>query len=238
VSRWQAIVFDLDDTLDPERDYVRSGFAAVAAWCESRLGIPEAEARADLQALFDRGVRGTTFDEWLRARQVPSEPWRAQLVDVYREHSPELRCFPGVRERLLALRERHRLGLVSDGLLSVQRRKLAALGLEGCFDAVVFSDEWGRDAWKPSPWPFRIVLERLGVDAARAVYVADNATKDFLGARRVGMGTVWVRRGGGEYASLEPPTPDHAPDRVITDLQALEAVLASFAAPADPLSSR
>src|SRR5262249_29541365 len=194
--------------------------------------IPVAEARADLEALFDRGVRRTTFDEWLRARQLPSTPWVAQLVDVYREHSPTLRCFPGVRPLLEALRPRHRLGLARDGPLAVQRKKLAALGLEGCFDAVVFSDEWGPEAWKPSPRPFRIVLERLGVDAMHAVYVADNATKDFLGARRVGMGTVWVRRPGGEYASLEPPSADHAPDRVITDLESLEPALASFDEPA------
>jgi putative hydrolase of the HAD superfamily len=238
VSGWQAIVFDLDDTLYPERDYVRSGFAAVAAWSESRLGVDAAEGRADLQALFDRGVRGTTFDEWLRARGLPREPWIAQLVDVYRAHEPSLCCFPGVRELLRALGERHRLGLVSDGLLAVQRRKLAALGIEGFFDAVVFSDEGGRAAWKPSPRPFRIVLERLRVPPARAVYVADNAAKDFLGARRAGMGTVWVRRPGGEYASLDPPSADHAPDREIADLSFLNSALDSFAGPVDPPPSR
>jgi FMN phosphatase YigB (HAD superfamily) len=96
---------------------------------------------------------------------------------------------------------------VSDGHLAVQERKLAALGLAGYFDAIVWSDEWGRGAWNPSPRPFEVVLARLGVDAARAIYVADNVTKDFLGARRWGMATIWVRRPGGEYASRDPPHP-------------------------------
>jgi hypothetical protein len=40
VSGWRAIVFDLDDTLYPERDYVLRGFRAVAAWSDPNLGIP------------------------------------------------------------------------------------------------------------------------------------------------------------------------------------------------------
>jgi FMN phosphatase YigB (HAD superfamily) len=35
---WQGIVFDLDDTLYPERGYVLSGFKAVASCAEARLG--------------------------------------------------------------------------------------------------------------------------------------------------------------------------------------------------------
>jgi putative hydrolase of the HAD superfamily len=231
VSRWKAIVFDLDDTLYPEQQYVLSGFQAVAAWAEGRLGIPADQGYAELKLLFDRGVRGNTFDQWLQARSLPSEPLLEKLVQVYREHEPTLQTFPGVIELLRSLCERYRLGLVSDGHLSVQRRKLAALRLAGYFDAIVFSDEWGPTAWKPSRKPFEIVLQRLALDAPRGIYVADNATKDFLGARRCGMATIWVRRPAGEYASLDPPTAEHAPDRVITCLSSLEQVVASLPEP-------
>jgi putative hydrolase of the HAD superfamily len=116
--------------------------------------------------------------------------------------------------------------LVSDGHLAVQRRKLAALGLAHHFDAVVFSDEWGREAWKPSLVPFMAVLERLGVEASEAVYVGDNPAKDFLGARRAGMFAVRVCRPGGEYARLEPPTAQHAPHRIVTSLVEVGPVIA------------
>jgi putative hydrolase of the HAD superfamily len=225
VTRWQAVVFDLDDTLYPEQSYVLSGFRAVARWAEVALGIPAATAYRELETLFLSGVRGTTFDRWLQSHDldyslVPT------LVSVYRDHRPALAPFPGVPELLARLGQRYRLGLVSDGYLAVQRRKLAALGIESNLDAVVFSDENGRESWKPAPWPFQEVLRRLETEACHTVYVADNVVKDFYGARQVGLATIHVRRQEGEYANLEPPTPMYAADEAISDLGQLEAALA------------
>ena len=64
---WQAIVFDLDDTLYPERAYVLSGFRAVAAWAAGELGLPVTQGFAELRRLFDDGVRGDTFNRWLES---------------------------------------------------------------------------------------------------------------------------------------------------------------------------
>jgi putative hydrolase of the HAD superfamily len=110
------------------------------------------------------------------------------------------------------------LGLVSDGYLEAQQRKWAALDIDRYFRAVVFSDELGRAHWKPSPLPYRTVLDRLMIAAERAVYVGDNPTKDFRGARLTGMSTIRVRRHGGLYAHLEPSSPDDAPDAEISDV--------------------
>jgi putative hydrolase of the HAD superfamily len=221
VGTWQAVVFDLDDTLYPERDYVLSGFRAVASLAEARLGIPAGEGFARLRGLFEDGVRGDTFDRWLAAAGVSDRRLVGEMVEVYRGHDPVLEPSPGVPELLASLRRRCRLGLVSDGPLPVQQRKLAALKLAPYLDAVVFSDRWGREAWKPSTRPFEAVLGELGADAGAAVYVGDNPTKDFLGARRVGMGTVWLRQGGGEYAHLSPPSDRHAPDHTVPSVSAL-----------------
>lgn len=224
MSAWQAVIFDLDDTLFPERDYVLSGFRAVAAWAEGHVGIPAAQGFAALQGLFAEGVRGNVFDRWLAGHEgaallVP------RLVQVYREHQPLLTPFEGVRELLAFLRGRSRLGVVSDGYLAVQQGKFAALGLGESFDAVVFSDAWGREAWKPSTRPFEEVLRRLPAEAGEAVYVADNPAKDFLGARRLGMFTIRLRQDGGEYAHLDPPSAEHAPHRTVTSLAELRHLL-------------
>lgn len=220
MSAWRGIVFDLDDTLYPERDYVLSGFRAVAAWASHHLGLPAEQGFSELRSLFERGVRGDTFDRWLGAHGLA--PYLAkQLVSVYREHQPVLVPFAGVADLLDALGEKHSLGLLTDGYLAVQRRKLAALDLAHHFDAAVFSDELGREAWKPSPEPYREILDRLGMASSEAVYVADNPLKDFLGARRVGMSTVRFRCAGGEYARLEPPTCEHAPDAEVSSIDEL-----------------
>ncbi len=221
----QAIIFDLDDTLYPERDFVFSGFRAVAGWAETHLDIPAHDGFAELRSLFEQGVRGDTFNHWLAAHRLADDGLVTQLVQVYRGHTPQIKPFPEVLPLLQSLHRRYRLGLVSDGYLAVQQRKLAALGLSSYLDAVVLSDEWGAEAWKPSPYPFQVVLERLGAEASRTVYVADNPTKDFLGARQAGLRTVWVRRPGGVYGHLNPPSPQHTPDVEIAALTELESVL-------------
>ena len=221
----QAIVFDLDDTLYPERTYVLSGFRAVSTWAEEHLGIPQHQGFAELRRLFDQGVRGDTFNRWLDSHEINPDDWVTQMVQVYREHNPQIAPYPEVPELLQRLRPRYRLGLVSDGYAEVQRRKLATLGLTSCFDVLVFSDEWGREAWKPNSWPFEIILERLGITGPEAVYVADNPSKDFLGAREVGMWTVRVRRWDGLYSHLEPPAFEYAPDVEIETLSDLETTL-------------
>jgi putative hydrolase of the HAD superfamily len=224
-SPWRAIVFDLDDTLYPEGDFVLSGFRAVAGWASRSLGIPSSQAFAELETLFLAGVRGNTFDRWLAGHGFSPEPHVGQLVRVYREHTPDLKPFPEAPSLLVSLHRQHRLGLVSDGYLAVQQRKLAALGLEHHFDAIVFSDTWGRKAWKPNPKPFREVLRMLEAEPQRAVYVGDNPAKDFLGARRVGMAAVRIQYPQGQYSRVDPLSPQHAPDVTLSSLAELEPIL-------------
>jgi putative hydrolase of the HAD superfamily len=102
---------------------------------------------------------------------------------------------------------------------------MEALDLDRFFDAIVFTDDLGREAWKPSPEPFVIIADRLGIRAPEAVYIADNPLKDFLGPRSLGMRTIRIRFEGGYHAHDEPPTPQHAPDISLSDLGGLEGAL-------------
>lgn len=220
LSRFDAVLFDLDDTLFPERDFVYGGYRAVAeaVWQDHRVDI-----EPELRRRFDQGCRGDLFTPALRAAGLaPDEPTVRALVAVYRRHTPVIRPFvdTAVIDQLSA--RGLRIGLVSDGHLEVQRRKLEALNLADRFDAIVFSDALGgRDAWKPSPKPFVTVLEQLQTAPNRAVYVADNPAKDFLGARRAGLQAIRIRRPGGLYAECLPHTPDAAPDYEIRSLREL-----------------
>jgi putative hydrolase of the HAD superfamily len=216
---WQAVVFDLDDTLFPERDFVLSGFRAVAEWSSVHLDIPAELAFAELREYYEAGIRGNTFDRWLTQHHIPAESMTSKLVRVYRDHTPMLTPFPEVVPLLTRLGKSYRLGLVSDGDLGVQQRKFKALQLAELFDAVIFSDTWGRQAWKPSHQPYLAVLSNLDANPERSVYIGDNASKDFLGARQLGMFTIQIRRPGGEYAHVEPPTAEHAADLILPSLE-------------------
>ncbi len=232
MNGWQAVIFDLDDTLYPERDYVFSGFRAVALWAKKELGLPAESSFVELRRLFETGVRGNTFDRFLASHGLYTDRHVDAMVQTYRQHEPQISLDDGTRSLLERLSLRCPLGLITDGYLDVQRRKVAALALDGFFHTIVYSDALGRDAWKPSPKPFQIALGRLSVDAASAVYVGDNPIKDFRGARRVGMATIRVRRPDGLHRYREPNLAEDAPDVEIDSLGRLPGLLGRMEPPA------
>lgn len=221
----RAVIFDLDDTLYPERQYVLSGYRAVAGWCQERFALDEKRTFAELVDLFDSGPRGTTFDLFVRSNEIGDRSTVQRMVDVYRNHEPDIDLYPGALELLGRLVHRLPLGVLSDGYLSVQRRKFKALDIAEYFKAVVFSDELGAEFWKPSEKPFERAAQLLEIEAKDCVYVAENSLKDFVGARKAGMATIRVLGPKGFYTSIEPPTVEHAADVAIDSLKDLESSL-------------
>ena len=94
-------------------------------------------------------------------------------------------------------------------------------------DAVVYSDSFGREHWKPSAVPYRAVAEALGVAHDACVYVADNPQKDFITARVLGWRTIQVAREGQTHAAA-PPSAAHAAEVSAPDLRTALAVLAGW----------
>jgi putative hydrolase of the HAD superfamily len=204
---FQLVAFDLDDTLYPERDFVHSGFAAVARHLAG-LGVINAESFLNTAfGLFAAGVRGNIFDLALKRLAVAFPAARVkELVRVYREHPPQIRPFAGSPGLLQLLKAKGAvLALISDGPHQTQQNKLRALGLEAWFDHLVFTGAYGGDWGKPSPRAFQEVMEQSGVPAAACVYVADNPGKDFVGPNRLGWHTIRVREPIGLYYSENPP---------------------------------
>ncbi|MCH7567543.1 MAG: HAD family hydrolase [Nitrospirae bacterium] len=198
----KAIVFDLDDTLYPERQYALSGFSAVADWAESTLGISRERGYSELVAYFEDGVRGDTFNRWLEAHDLEPGRWIPDMVTIYRDHTPSLEPYPETHSVLRSLRGSYRLGLITQGHKPGQQRKLEALGLAETFEAVLILGEQDRQDWKPSQVPFERLLEELDLAGSQAAHVGDNPLKDFVGARQLGMLTIWVRRPEGEHDGL------------------------------------
>ncbi len=221
----RAVAFDLNDTLYPEADFVCSGFRAASAVVEKRYGWSIAE---ELIARFRAGQRGDLFTPVLAQRlDAVEESFVQELVLAYRRHVPHLQPFPECRGALEQLRRRLLLAVISDGWLEVQQRKLESLAVGGYFAAVVFSDRWGREYWKPHARPYIECAKLLAVRPEEMAYVGDNPTKDFVGARRLGIATVRIRRPGGLH-SLTPASGEQEADFEIDRLDALLPLLASL----------
>jgi putative hydrolase of the HAD superfamily len=221
----RLVVFDIDDTLYLERDYVRSGFAAVDAWARSELDVPDLGDRA--WATFEEGVRGRIFDEALAACGVRANgSLVSQLVDIYRSHAPTIGLLADVRAWLAARPADVALAVVTDGPPASQRAKAAALGLVDWADPIVFTDELGPGRGKPHPAAFEGVEAAAGLTGAACAYVGDNPSKDFAGPRGRDWRTVRVRREGGLHAAAA--SGDDV-DAEITDFAALDGALGWWA---------
>ncbi|HSR48552.1 MAG TPA: HAD-IA family hydrolase [Anaerolineales bacterium] len=229
MARWRAVVFDLDDTLYPEREFVRGGLQAAAVWAEHALEADAARAFAELWAMFEAGVRGDTFDRWLRSHGYPIPGNREAMILAYRDHRPHLKPYLDVRPALEDVHTSCALGVITEGVRHVQQAKLAALGLQDLLKDVVVLGEEEREAWKPSPRPFERWMADKEFQPDEIVYVGDNPAKDFLGARRAGWSSIRVRRPEGLHAAAEPRGVEARPDFEFPDLVQLPALVAAHA---------
>ena len=211
----RAVIFDLDGTLlDRHRSFE---LFARDQWRRFAAALHPASEEEYVRALVERdregyGHRGALFADTVMHYGLP-----AALADTLRRDFRDgfagaCVLFPDAMPTLEALRAAgFTLGLITNGSVGMQSRKLESLALRPLFDTVLISDAEG--VHKPDPEIFRRALERLGVDAAQACYVGNHPDVDVAGARAAGVKAIWRR---------DPffPDPDEA-DAVIEELAEL-----------------
>lgn len=194
-----AILFDLDNTLT---DFMKMKNAAIDAAVEGMvdmgLRFSREEARERIKLVYDReGIEyQRVFDAFLKESldSVPPEILAAGIVHYRRVRDTYLVLYPHVRATLTELLRRGlRLAVLSDAPALQAWQRLHHLGLEHFFRPVVTFDDTGKR--KPRPEPFLYALERLGLPAAEVLMVGDWPERDMIGARGVGMPTVFARYG-------------------------------------------
>ena len=222
----EGIVFDIDDTLYLERDYVLSGFADVAR----QVGTTPTEIAALdawLRDAFEAGVRDDTFDRLRRSFPTIAVRFRTdELVALYRIHRPDITLDREVVTVLDRLRRGgRRLGALSDGPLMSQSAKVEALDLRRWLDPIVLTAAGAPDFVKPGRAGFAKIEAAWGLLADRLCYVADNPEKDFIGPRAMGWRTIRLRRAGQLRWMVEPRGPEYRPDAEIGDLSEVDGLL-------------
>lgn len=197
---FRLIAFDMDDTLFPEMDYVRSGYVVVA----ERIAIAAGQSSHDvLDRMWThfRTNRRTVFDAILAEFGLADRLSVPDLVSLYRSHVPRIQLRAGATEILTVLRAAGmHLGIVTDGPLVMQQAKFRALDLQRYVDRIIFTDTLPPGCAKPSPAAFQQLMDEFRVPPAECMYVADNPLKDFMGPRQLGWFTVQLL-GGGIYSA-------------------------------------
>jgi putative hydrolase of the HAD superfamily len=194
-------VFDLDDTLYLERDYVYSGFQAVGDWLYINRDISDFCDSA--WKLFESGHRGNIFDLVLKKKEIKEDGLINLMVWEYRNHMPNIRLLPDAEEFISQV-PFHNLAIITDGYSVTQWKKIKALNLESKIEQIIVTDDLGQDYWKPNPKAFTIVEKELS--PKRCVYIADNPNKDFKAPKELGwLPSIRVRRKGSLHYGLSTP---------------------------------
>ncbi|HEX5691854.1 MAG TPA: HAD family hydrolase [Roseiflexaceae bacterium] len=192
---YQAILFDLDDTLYDLRSYWHGRLGRAL----DVVGVqhPEFDRSALVRSAMEEHIYIEHLPEFLRRRGVADEALIAQSHDIFRQGwFDQLVLYDDAIQTLETLREQFRLGLITNGPSAIQRPKIERFELVKYFDVLIVSGEV--DVAKPDPAIFALALGRLGVEPHQALFVGDSPEHDLRGAEAAGVDFVWMNAHGQE----------------------------------------
>ncbi len=201
----RAIFFDIDDTLyDSTRLTTMARLNSIRAMIDAGLDYDEKFLYERLYEIIKKFGPNYPrhYNELLKSLGLKEDPKLIASGVVAYEHTKfaYLKPFPRVVPTLLKLKDRYKLGVISNGIAIKQWEKLINLGLHHYFDVVITSEEVGYE--KPSKEIFLEALKSLNVKPEESIMVGDNPSTDILGAKSVGMITIRIRKG--KRAKIEP----------------------------------
>lgn len=195
----KAIIFDLDNTL---LDFVKmkqfAVKASIRAMNEAGLNVDEESGYKDVMELYmtTGWENQLVFDDYLKQTtgEVSNKILAAGVVAYRRAREATLLVYPNVNKTLIELlKAQIRLAVVSDAPSREAWMRLYYLNLHHVFDPVLTFDDTG--ARKPSPKPFKLALDKMNVGPDEALMIGDWPDRDVVGAKQIGMKTIFARYG-------------------------------------------
>lgn len=196
----KVVLFDLDDTLYNERDFVYSGFMEVAKYINKKYKFNLDEIYKKIIEIFHKEGRGKIFNILCEIYSIEEDI--EQLVQVYRETQPDITLYKDTRDTLDKLKHSYKLGIITDGKNTVQWNKIKALDVAKYIDKIIVTDDHGKDYWKPSEKPYIEMLEYFGGNPSEFVYIGDNPHKDFISCKKLGVHTIRIIRDIGDHMEV------------------------------------
>lgn len=174
VNENTTVVFDLDDTLYYELDYLISAYKEIAFF------LDEEQYKMLFSVMFSMYRNQLDVFDFLVGKY---EVNKQDLVEKYRNHKPNIYLSEGVLNVIKSIKEnRGKVAIITDGRKITQMNKIRALQIEEYVDFISISEEIGYE--KPSKVPFINVMERFS--SKEYYYVADNLKKDFISPNKLG----------------------------------------------------
>lgn len=209
-----VVVFDLDDTLYNELDYLRSAYSEIAKKLQ-----PDSWEALFLKMFSQYRVQKNVFEILSSKYQVPI----SELLELYRNHNPDIKPFAGVLELLKRIKKKEGIiAIITDGRTNTQNRKIEALGIKSQIDKIVISEEIGTE--KPSEQNFLVVENAFS--RKNHIYIADNCKKDFVAPNKLGWDSICLIDNGKNIhkENYLYDTPDFRPQRYVFSLENINII--------------
>lgn len=207
------IYFDLDDTLIDHKKAQKR--ALVDVWSQHPVlqGIePEvfaAEFAASNYRLWEEYRNGNVsqhelrrlrFDETFRRLGIRPPDWR-EIDRFYMDcYSRYWDWIHNAREALIRISENYPVGIMTNGFIFVQKKKIEYFSLNRYSRHLIISEEVGH--LKPDRRIFEFGAEKAGCRPEQLLYVGDSYSSDVAGGAHSGWNTAWYN----------PSVPESGPD--------------------------
>jgi putative hydrolase of the HAD superfamily len=211
----KAVIFDLDNTLVNFMRVKREAVSAAAdAMIDAGLDVPKEELVKRIFNMYDReGIEDQRVFDKMLEKEYGAIDYRilaAGIMGYRKAKEGQMVLYPHVRQTISSLMKMGlKLAIVSDAPRMSVWMRLVSLGLDSFFDTVVTTDDTGKK--KPDPAPFRMALDRMKIRPDEAIMIGDWAEKDMVGAKALGMKTVFARYGD-DFNTKDPGSDFEATD--------------------------
>ena len=195
----KGVVFDLDNTL---LDFMKmkefAVKAAIKGMIEAGLKVNEDKSYIEINSIYEEfgWENQKVFDVFLEKSigHVDNKFLAAGIVAYRRAREANLMAYPNVKKTLMALSKSGiKLGVVSDAPSREAWMRIYYLNLYHYFDVVITYDDSGER--KPSPIPFQLALDGMGLRPEETIMIGDWPERDVVGAQQIGMKTAFARYG-------------------------------------------
>ena len=190
----KVVLFDLDNTLFDVRQYYVKAFERIADYLARHYDISKQLICKKLLSKWEEktSMYQKLFDDVMETLGHKAETLK--IVEMFNDFDGPLFLDEETQSVLDQLQSQgHVLGLVTDGNVKRQKRKVRALGIEHYFNVIVYCQELGVS--KLDERPYREAISKLGVRPEDTFYVGDNPKLDFEGAKKVGLKTIRIIKG-------------------------------------------
>jgi len=195
----KAVIFDVDNTLVDFKKWKDAAVdAAVLAMIDAGLDLTPEAAKKKIYEIYEaKGIEyQEVFNDFLQEvlGYIDYRILASGITAYRRAREGALVPYPHVHIALLRLfRMGLKLAVISDAPRLQVWMRLVSLNVDPFFDVVVTFDDTGKR--KPAREPFEKALEMLNVTPQETVMVGDWAERDIVGAKELGMITIFARYG-------------------------------------------